>query len=102
MGAVVFYISTTNEDGETSDFMVVEMDEWDEIWKKKNSNFKEYLASQPTLLFLKNLKFFVCNGNHCLWAWMNVISKMYATKLDWHCMVDSIFLATKGKIGIVM
>ncbi len=78
------------------------MDEWDPLWKEKNVAFEEYVDSQPALKFLKNLKFFVCDGNHRCLAWMNVISRMYSTNPDWHCAVDSIILDTKGKIEIVM
>jgi hypothetical protein len=66
-GVVVFYFSTTNEAGETSQFTTQEMDEWDPLWKEKNATFEEYVDSQPALKFLKNLKFFICDGNHrCL------------------------------------
>jgi hypothetical protein len=101
-GAVVFYVSTTNEAGETSKFTAEEMDEWDPLWKEKNATFEEYVDLQPALKFLKNLKFFLCDGNHRRLAWMNVISRMYSTNPKWHYVVDCILLDTKGKIEIVM
>jgi len=95
-------MSITNEADDTSEFMVEEMDEWDPIWKQKNTTFDKYLASQLALHFLKNLKFFVCNSNHRRLVWMNMISRMYALKPDWYYAMDFIILDMKGKTKIVM
>ena len=76
-GAAVFYISTTNEDGQSEEFTDEEMSRWDPIWREKNEAFTRYLESRRELKFLKNLKFFICNGNHRRLAWMNVIDRCY-------------------------
>ena len=46
--------------------------------------------------------FFVCDGNHRRQAWLNHIDRLYRTDEDWHYLVDSIILDTKGKNGFVM
>ena len=63
-GAAVFYISTTNEEGESLEFTEEEMSKCDPIWREKNEVFSSYLDSRLELKFLKNLKFFICDGNH--------------------------------------
>ena len=74
-GAAVFYVSTTNEEGQSEEFNDKEMSKWDPIWREKNKVFTRYLDSRRELNFLKNLKFFICNGNHHRLAWMNVIDR---------------------------
>ena len=76
-GAVVFYVSTTNEEGKNQEFSKDEMSKWDPIWREKNKVFTRYLNSRPELNFLKNFKFFICHGNHCRISWMNVIDRCY-------------------------
>ena len=63
-GAAVFYISTTNEEGQSEEFSEEEMSMWDPIWREKNEVFMRYLDSRRELNFMKNLKFFICDGNY--------------------------------------
>ena len=79
-----------------------EMSKWDPIWKEKNEVFTRYFDSRLELNFLKNLKFFICDGNHCRIAWMNVIDRCYTLLPKWHCIVDCILLETKGHSELVM
>jgi hypothetical protein len=101
-GAAVFYVTTTNEGGQGSAFTVEEMEGWDPLWKKRNDMFNAKVQAVPELRFLKNLKFFVCDGNHRLLSWMNYITRKHSKDWDWHCAVDSIILDTKGKTELVM
>lgn len=101
-GAAVFYVSTTNEHGETSEFIEIEMSKWDDLWKEKNDVFVKHVESKPALKFLKNLKFFVCDGNHRRIAWMNYIERCYPLHPKWHYAVDCIILDTKGRIEVAM
>jgi hypothetical protein len=101
-GAAVFYVSTTNESGESSTFTEEEINSWDPLWKEKNDSFNAYVDLVPELKFMKNLKFFVCDGNHRLQAWMNHIGRLYMSHPTWHIVVDCIILETKGKIELVM
>src|SRR5579875_1824715 len=101
-GAAVFYVSTTNEAGESSVFSEEEMAEWDPMWKKKNAIFNAHVESLPELQFLKNIKFYVCDGNHRLLVWMNYITRKHSKDWDWHYAVDSIVLDAKGKTEMVM
>ena len=101
-GAAVFYISTTNEEGQSEEFSKKEMSMWDPIWREKNEVFMRYLDSRRELSFLKNLKFFICDGNHRRLAWMNVIDKCYPVNPKWHFLVDCILLETKGRSELIM
>ena len=101
-GATVFYISTTNEEGQSVEFSEEDMSMWDPIWREKNEVFTHYLDSRSELKFMKNLKFFICDGNHHRLAWMNVIDKCYPVNPKWHYLVDCILLETKGRSELVM
>jgi hypothetical protein len=101
-GAAVFYVTTTNKAGESSEFMEEEMEGWDPLWRKRNAIFNAQLEAIPELRFLKNLKFFVCDGNHRLLSWMTHITRKHSKEWDWHYAVDSIILDTKGKTKLVM
>ena len=59
-GAAVFYVSTTNEEGQSEEFSDEEMSKWDPIWREKNKVFTRYLDSRCELKQMKNLKFFIC------------------------------------------
>jgi len=100
--AVVFYVTTTDEAGESSVFSEEEMEEWDPLWKKWNAIFNAQVEASSELRFLKNLKFFVCDGNHRLLAWMNHITRKHSKEWDWHYAVDSIVLDSKRKTEMVM
>ena len=101
-GAAVFYISTTNEARQSEEFSEEDMSMWDPIWREKNEAFTRYLDSRHELSFLKNLKFFICDGNHRRLAWMNVIERCYPGNPKWHFLVDCILLETKGHSELVM
>ena len=101
-GAAVFYISIKNEAGQSEKFSEEDMSMWDPIWREKNEVFTRYLDSRRELSFLKNLKFFICDGNYCRLAWMNVIERCYPGNPKWHFLVDCILLETKGRSELVM
>ena len=101
-GATVFYVTTTDEAGESSLFTEEEIEKWDPLWKKQNEIFNASVNTQPELRFLKNLKFFVCDGNHRVIAWMRHIARKHLNDKEWHYAMDSIVLDTKGRIELVM
>ena len=101
-GAAVFYISTTNEEGHNEEFTDEDISMWDPIWREKNEVFTRYLNSRSELKFMKNLKFFICDGNHRRLAWMNVIERCYPVNPKWHFLVDCILLETKGRTELVI
>ena len=41
----VFYVFTTNEEGQSEEFSDEEMSKWDPIWREKNKVFTRYLES---------------------------------------------------------
>jgi hypothetical protein len=101
-GAAVFYVTTTNEDGNTQEVVEADRASWGPIWNAKNDVFNKFLLSDPHLAHLTNMMFFVCDGNHRRQAWLNHIERLYRTEDSWHYLVDSILLETNGKVGLVM
>ena len=101
-GAAVFYVSITNEEGQSEEFTDVEMSNWDPIWREKNELFTRYLDSRREMKDMKNLKFFICDGNHRRLAWMNVIDRCYSSSPKWHFFVDCIVLETKERTELIM
>ena len=101
-GASIFCATTTNEDGQTQEVIEVDKAYWGPIWNVKNDVFNTFLLSDPHLARFTNLMFIVCNENHRRQAWLNHITRLHQTENSWHYLVDSIFLDTNGKTGLVM
>ena len=101
-GASVFYVTVTDEQGNSHEVTKDDKASWGPIWTAKNEEFNTYLLSVPELASYANLMFFVCDGNHRRQAWLNHIERLHKTEDAWHFMMDSILLDTKGKIGRVM
>jgi len=75
---------------------------WGPLWNTMNENFNAKLHDTPGLEHLQSCKFFVYDGNHKLLAWSSYIAKHHVDDPDWHILVDSIILETKGRISVVM
>ena len=101
-GSSVFYVTLTDEEGQTREVSEADKLSWGSIWSAKNEDFNSFLLSIPELASFKDLMFFVCDGNHRRQAWLNHIQRLHKTDEAWHYSVDSILLDTKGKIGAVM
>ena len=101
-GSSVFYVTLTDEEGQTREVSEADKLSWGPIWSAKNEDFNSFLLSIPELASFKDLMFFVCDGNHRRQAWLNHIQRLHKTDEAWHYSVDNILLDTKGKIGAVM
>ena len=101
-GAAVFYVSLTNEDGNTQEVTAADKAAWGPLWDAENESFNKYLASVPDLKSLQECMFFVCDGNHRRQAWLNHIERLHKNDASWHYWVDAIVLDTKDRIGVVM
>lgn len=101
-GARVFYVSISNEEGQSGIFSATEKEEWGPLWNSVNDEFNEYLKSQAVLKHLVDFKFYVCDGNHRRLAWMSYIQSKHPNDRNWHISVDSIVLDTGGRIGVAM
>ena len=101
-GFPVFYLSTTDEAGEMRYFSDAEVHALDPFWQQAVQNFNSSMEANPETAFMKNMKFFVCDGNHRREAWMKHISRVHPHEWMWHISVDSIILETKGRIEVVM
>ena len=101
-GAAVFYVSTTNEQGMVEPVTSTDTQSWSPMWRAANEQFEAFLESKPSLHHLRNMKFFVCDGNHRLQAWSNVITRDHPTDSNWHVSVDTIVFDTKRRIGYTL
>ena len=79
-GASVFYVTITDEEGKTHEVTEAHKASWGPIWSAKNEEFNSFLLSVPELASLKNLMFFVCDGNHRRQAWLNHIQRLHKTE----------------------
>jgi hypothetical protein len=77
-GAVVFYLSITNEVGQIEKVSDEDLASWGPYWRAVKAQFEEFLSSVPGLRDLKDVKFSVFDGNHRRQAWMNVISRLHS------------------------
>jgi hypothetical protein len=83
--APVFYVSITNKHGEERFVKDVDTNKWD--------------------LHLRSLcghMFFICDGNHRFKAWIGYIDRLHRDDREWHYAMDSIYLDTRGKGGLLM
>ena len=65
----VFYVSTTNENGEERLVKDVDTSSWGLHWTLVNDEFEAKLALHPHLKFLCVCMFFICDWNHHFRAW---------------------------------
>ena len=93
-GAAVFYVSTTNIQGNLRDVTDDDRLSWNCHWRRKDMKFKQFLQSDLELQFLSNKMFYVWDGNHRLVAWTDFISQAHPNDLDWHFRVRTIVLHT--------
>ena len=98
-GASVFYVSTTDENGEERLVKDVDTTGWGPHWTSVNEEFEAKLALHPHLKALCGHMFFICDGNHRFKAWTGYIDRLHRDEREWHYMVDSICLDTKGKVA---
>ena len=101
-GAAVFYVSTTNIEGNSRDVTNEDRSAWNFHWRRKDMEFEQFLQSNPELRFLSNKMFYVWDGNLRLVAWMEFISKVHPNDLDWHFCVRTIVLHTLDIITNVL
>jgi hypothetical protein len=97
-GASVFYVSTTNENGEERLVKDVDTSNWTSV----NDEFEAKLALNPHLKSLCDRMFFICDGNHRFKAWIGYIDRLHSNDPEWHYSVDNICLNTKGKVALLL
>ena len=98
----MFYVSTTNKNGEEKLVKDMDTSNWGPYWTLVNDEFEAKLASDPHLNFLYGRMFFICDGNHRFKAWIGYIDRLHSHDREWHYSVDSIYLDTKGKVALLM
>ena len=100
--ALAFYVSITNKHGEERFVKDVDTNKWDPHRTSVNNDFEAKLASNPHLRSLCGRMFFICDGNHRFKAWRGYINRLHWDDLEWHYVVDSIYLDTRGKGKLLM
>jgi hypothetical protein len=73
----VFYVSLTNERGESRTVTADDRATWDEHWRMRDREFEAFLQSNEDLKFMSNQIFYVWDGNHRLLAWTDHIDKVH-------------------------
>ena len=101
-GASVFYVSTTNFQGQEKVVTEAERAKWSAHWRTRDQEFEEFLSRDPELAQLSNKFFYVWDGNHRLVAWYEFIRKSHKQDLEWHYMVRSIVLKTAENVTDVL
>jgi hypothetical protein len=101
-GTCVFYVSLINETGEECFVSEEDKHVWGPLWDQQSEVFNMFVDFDPNMVHLKNRMFYVCDGNHRLLSWMGYIWRLHNSDIDWHYLVDSIVLDTKGKTSIVL
>jgi hypothetical protein len=90
LGASVFYVSTTNENGEERLLKDVDTSNGGPHWTLVNDEFEAKLALNPQLKSLCDRMFFICDRNHWFKAWTGYIDRLHSNDPEWHYSVDSI------------
>lgn len=97
-----FYVSTTNDHGESRDVRDDIRASWNDHWVQGDQEFEETLKQDPDLLYLSSKLFFVWDGNHRLMAWYPYIASKHSTELSWHYAVEARLLVTLGHTGLLI
>jgi hypothetical protein len=100
--ASMFYVSTTNENGEERLVKDVDTSNWGPHWTSVNDELEAKLALNPHLKSLCGCMFFICDGNHRFKAWTGYIDRLHSNDPEWHYSVDNIYLDTKGKVALLL
>jgi hypothetical protein len=82
LGASVFYVSTTNENGKERLLKDVDTSNWGPHWTSVNDEFEAKLALNPHLKSLCGRMFFICDGNHRFKAWTGYIDRLHSNDLE--------------------
>jgi hypothetical protein len=101
-GALVFYVSITNEHRDERFVKDVDTCNWGPHWTSVNDEFEAKLASNPHLCSLFGRMFSICDRNHRFKAWTGYIDRLHQDDQDWHYAMDNIYLDTRGKGGLLM
>ena len=100
--ASVFYVSTTNENGDERLMKDVDTSNQGLHWTSINDEFEAKLALNPHLKFLCSHMFFIYDRNHRFKAWAGYIDWLHSNDQEWHYSMDSIYLNTKGKVALLL
>jgi hypothetical protein len=100
--APVFYVSTSDMHGDERLVKDEDTSKWGPHWTAMNDEFEAMLDSNPHLKFLSGRMFFIYDGSHRFKAWTRYINRLHKDDQEWHYSVDSIYLDTRGKGGLLL
>lgn len=86
-----FYVVPTDSEGEDLFISEEEKVSWDDVWKQQDLEFERDCDRHESFKFLKSRKFSVFDGNHRLFAWMEV-AKEFPKELKYHPRVNCVIL----------
>lgn len=101
-GDRVFYVSTTDDKGDSELVNDTVMSTWNSHWLAKHNEFEEFLKSDPYLAPLSGKMFFVWDGNHRQIAWSEAIDTLHPDERKWHYSVKAIVLVTVGHTSMLI
>jgi len=80
-GDRILYISSYNNFEKTMDVTEEEIAKWSLHWQYVNEEFEKELMVDDDLAQLRRKMFYMWNGNHCVLAWMQYITKCHPRDL---------------------
>jgi hypothetical protein len=96
------YISTCDMHEDEQLVKDEDTSKWGPHWTSVNDEFEAMLASNPHLKFLCGRMFMIYDGNHRFKARICYINRLHKDDREWHYSVDSIYLDTRGKGGLLL
>ena len=91
-GSSCFYVALRNFSLFEKEVLPGERASWSPLWQEEDRKFEALLASRPEYASFRNKYFHVWDGNHRLMAWMEVISHMHSSRVEFHAPVRAVIL----------
>lgn len=91
-GSACFYVALKNFSLMEKDVASSERAAWSDLWKEEDRLFEEMMKTRPEYAAFSNKYFFVWDGNHRHYAWMEVISQTHPTDRVFHQPVRAVII----------
>jgi len=91
-GAACFYVALKNFALMEKDVASSDRVAWSDLWKEEDRLFEEMLKTRPEFAVFSNKYFYIWDGNHRHFAWMEVISQTHPTNKVFHQPVRAVII----------
>lgn len=91
-GSACFYVALKNFALMEKDVASSERAAWSDLWKEEDRLFEEMMKTRPEYAAFSNKYFFVWDGNHRHYAWMELISQTHPTDWVFHQPVRAVII----------